>query len=244
MNKKTVFIVSLLMAIFLIGNVLAITAKIGNGVMVLRGETGDEIEKYVLVINDNNVSVDIKLTASGDLKDYITIKDTEFTLKPGEEKKAYFTIEVGKEGKTESKINVQFTPVNGKNGVGLSSTITVIANGENLDEDIDDPNVDENTGAGSDNNSSTRAASTSVTTNIIIENSNKNMIAFGTTMILALIFIVALIFYYARFKKKPEGNENMAIEEENIAIKKEITAEEENIATKKTKLKKRVKKRA
>jgi len=229
------------MAFFLIGNVLAITAKIGNGVMVLRGEIGDEIEKYVLVINDNNVSVNIKLSASGDLKDYITIKDTDFTLKPGEEKKAYFTIEVRKEGTTESKINVQFTPVDGKNGVGLSSTITVIA-GENSDENTDDTNIDENTDAGSDTesnvNSSTRAASTSVTTNIIIENSNKNVIAFGTTMVLALIFIVVLILYYAKFKKKPEENKNIAIEEENI------TSRNDNIESKKNKLKKRVKKRA
>ena len=237
MNKKIVFIVSLLITIFLIGNVLAITAKIGNGVMVLRGETGDKIERYVLVINDNNVSVGIKLTASGDLKDYIKIKDTEFTLAPGEEKKAYFTIEVGKEGKTESKINVQFTPVDGKNGVGLSSTITVIANGENLDEDSGDADAGGDTDAGSNtNSSSTNAVSVGITGNIAVGKLDKNLIALGTTMIIALVFIVVLILYYTKFKKKPEENENM--------IKEEIMDNEKNKGAEKTKLKKRVKKRA
>ena len=223
MDKKIVFIVSLLITFVLIGNVLAITASIGNARMILRAEIGDKIEKSILVKNVNDVAVNVALTASGDLKDYIIIKDINFTLEPGDEKKAFFTIEVKKSGTTESKINVQFTPVGEKNGVGLSSTIIIIADGTSLDEDTDDANIDKNTDAESDTNSSMKSVSGSITGNIAVGKLDKNMIAFGTTLILALVFIAVLIIYYAKFKKKAEKSENITI--------------------RKTKLKKRVKKR-
>ena len=117
---------SLFIVVLLISNVIAITGAIGNARMILRVNEGDEIEKYVLVKNVNEVKVDIIVSASGDLQDYIDIKDKEFSLNAGDEKKAYFIIKVPKEGTTESKINVQFTPDEG-NGVGLSSTVIVIA---------------------------------------------------------------------------------------------------------------------
>lgn len=227
MNKKTVFI-GLLMTFILIGNVLAaLDVKIGNGIMILRAETGDKIEKSILVINDNNFSVNIKLTASGDLADDITIKDDNFTLGPGEEKKAFFTIDVKKAGETESRVNVQFTPVGGKNGGVLSSKITVIAS-DNLNDGADDENVDEvvDTNADDDTNDNTNSSSTGITGNVIGK-LDKNMIALGTTLILALVFIVVLIIYY-RSKKKTMKNEEK-IEKERVV---------------KTKLKKRVKKRA
>jgi len=66
----------------------------------------------------------------GDLIDDIKIIDDEFTLGPGEEKKAQFTIDVKKSGTTESNINVKFSPINEGNGVGLSSTIIIIAKGD------------------------------------------------------------------------------------------------------------------
>lgn len=222
MNRKilSLFVLGLLILI-MIGNVLAITAAIGNARMILRPEIGETLEKSILVKNTNNVTVDILLTASGDLKEDITIKDNNFTLEPGAEKKAYFTIEVTKSGTTESKINVQFTPVDGKNGAGLSSTIVVITNGTSLDENTDVTN----TGT-EDNNSSTTSTKSSVTGKVI-GSLDKNMIAFGTTLILALVFIVVLIIYYTRFKKK--------------TIESKEKLEKEKVV--KTKLKKKVKKR-
>ena len=110
--------------------VSAITGSIGNARMILRAETGDEIEKYVLVKNVNDVAIDVQISVSGDLAEHIDIQDESFTLEAGDEKKAYFTVDVKKSGTSESKINVQFTPVDGGNGVGLSSTVIVIAEGD------------------------------------------------------------------------------------------------------------------
>jgi len=135
----------LLITINLLASVSAITASIGNGRMILRLEKGETIEKYIKVINNNNVSVNINLTASGDLADWIKIKDGAFTLQQGEEKKAYFEIKVKELGTTEGSIDVKFTPTDGKNGVGLSSTIIVIAKGEGEWEEEEIDEEEENT---------------------------------------------------------------------------------------------------
>lgn len=134
-GKKNIYI-SLIIIVIIFGfisSAYAITGSIGNARMILKenqdGETikvGDKIEKYVLVKNVNEVNVDITLFSSGDLGEYVDIRDKEFTLAPGEEKKAYFIIEVKKGGTTETRINVQFSPEEG-NGVGLSSTVIIIA---------------------------------------------------------------------------------------------------------------------
>ena len=118
------------LVIYLTASVYAITGSIGNARMILRVDTGDKIEKYILVKNVNNVSLDIELTKDGELSEDIEIKDEKFSLAPGEDKKAYFTINVREPGTTESKIHVKFSPQDKGNGVGLSSTIIVIAEGE------------------------------------------------------------------------------------------------------------------
>ena len=119
----------LILMIF-VSNVYAITGSIGNARMVLRPELGDKIEKSILVRNINDVPVDIELSILGDLEKYITIKDNNFTLQPGEDRKAFFVIDVQKGGVSETKINVKFTPTDGENGIGLSSTIIVIVEEE------------------------------------------------------------------------------------------------------------------
>jgi hypothetical protein len=199
MNKKTQVIafiaVFLILTLILISNVFAITASIGNARMILRAQTGDILEKSILVKNVNNVSVDILLTASGDLQDSITLKDKSFTLQPNEEKNAFFTIKVTKIGTTESRINVQFTPTGGKNGAGLSSTIVVIANGTDLNENSDvnaENNVDE-----ADNSSDNPVGA--IKNPLSSVKIGKNGFAFLTTIILAVIFIILLIVYYKKF---------------------------------------------
>ena len=127
--KWTLCLLIIFIFVSSINLVHAITGSIGNARMVLRANTGDEIEKYILVNNVNNISVNIELTKSGDLQDFIEIKDNNFTLAPGQDRKAYFMINVGKAGTSESKINVKFSPQDKGNGVGLSSTIIVIAEG-------------------------------------------------------------------------------------------------------------------
>ncbi len=106
--------------------VSSITASIGNSRMILRAESGEKLEKYVLVKNVNDVPVTVELVVSGDLENYTEIKDNNFTLSPEEEKKAYFTIESPVKGMSTSKIYVKFIPEEG-NTVGLVSTIIIIA---------------------------------------------------------------------------------------------------------------------
>lgn len=152
MKRALLLAFSLMIVIIFIDNVLAITGSIGNARMILRLETGEEIEKYVLVKNVNDVPLNIELTVSGDLKDYVNLKDTQFRLEAGEEKKAYFTIVAAEQGTTETKINVAFTPEEGS-GVGLSSAVIVIAQGESKrdllewfrksDSETDEPAADD-----------------------------------------------------------------------------------------------------
>lgn len=125
MNSKKI-ISCLLMSLIFVSFASAITGTIGNARMILRLEQGEEIERYILVRNVNNISVNIELFASGDLEDKINIKDESFVLESGEEKKAYFTIKPTEIGTTESRVHVRFEPVEGKDGVGLVSTIIVI----------------------------------------------------------------------------------------------------------------------
>ena len=128
MKQQNTKIVSLVLLLILsVGLVSAITGSMGNARMILRVETGDLIEKYILVKNVNDVPLDIELSPAGDLAEDIEIIDDKFSLGPGTEKKAYFNIKVKEEGTTESTINVKFTPEEGGNGVGLSSTVIVIA---------------------------------------------------------------------------------------------------------------------
>lgn len=142
MSKKIVpvSVLSIFILLILVFQVCAITGAIGNARMVLRVNAGEKIEKYILVKNVNDVPLNIELSAEGDLKDYIDIKDKEFKLNAGEEKKAYFTL-TAKAGSTESKINIKFIPEAGsgeKNGVGLSATIIVITNANESGGNADD----------------------------------------------------------------------------------------------------------
>jgi hypothetical protein len=136
MVNKTLFASLIIILIINVSSVLAITCSIGNSRMVLRANVGDVIEKYILVKNVNDVSVVIEMNPSGDLASYIKLKENNFTLQPGEDKKAYFELKVGKNGTTETNINIQFTPVGEKGGCGLSSTLIVLAGGESLDDEV------------------------------------------------------------------------------------------------------------
>lgn len=127
--KWTVGVFIILIFVSSISLIHAITGSIGNARMVLRVNTGDMIKKYILVKNVNEVPVNIELIKSGNLADNIEIKDNNFTLAPGQDRKAYFTIDIREAGTSESKINVKFSPKDGGNGVGLSSTVIVIAKG-------------------------------------------------------------------------------------------------------------------
>jgi hypothetical protein len=140
----------LILALFILASSFAsaLTGSIGNARMILKAEAGDVIEKYVLVKNVNNESININISVSGDLADYVDLDKESFVLQPGEEKKAYFTIEAKKPGQYETKINVQFSPLETGNGVGLSSTVilNVYGKGEmpEEEEESSDGNITDN----------------------------------------------------------------------------------------------------
>lgn len=106
----------------------AITGSIGNARMILRVTEGDTIERSILVKNVNDIAVDVDVYASGDLENDVIIEDESFRLEPDSEKKAFFNIKIKEAGTTETTINVRFSPIDGGNGVGLVSTVIVIAN--------------------------------------------------------------------------------------------------------------------
>ncbi|MBT4166242.1 hypothetical protein HOE04_04360 [archaeon] len=193
-------IISLLI-LTLISNVSAITGSIGNARMILRDKTvGDSIDKYVLVKNVNDVSVEINVSASGDLEKHIDITDDYFILGPGEEKKAQFIINVGKPGTTESVINVLFAPVDGGNGVGLKSTVIVLAeDGPGFIDKL----LGDNSGDGSDSDSATG------------DSTGKSGIIKIFLSITAIIFLILVILLYFAGNKP-----NKEIKDDKIKSKK------------------------
>ena len=194
MKKVSVGIFSFIVLSLMLANVLAITGSIGNARMVLQAATGEEIEKSILVKNVNDVPLDINISASGDLASYVEIKDKEFTLKAGEEKKAYFTIKALKPGTTETQINVAFTPEEGK-GVGLSSTVIVVAKGEEVQDTGGNTILNWLTGG----KNSTTANNT--TTGAFVTPAS---IGLASTAVILVIFIILLVMYSNKVKKKKE----------------------------------------
>jgi len=194
-RKKVIGVVlsALIISVILCVYVSAITGSIGNGRAVLHAEVGDKLERFVVVKNVNDIPLEIELSASGDLANYTKIKDNNFTLPPGQEKNAYFTIDVKKNGTTETRINVKFTPEEGS-GVGLSATLIIIAKnkGEATSDDEDIP-VDEE-GGGDD---------TSIDSGTE-ENNISKIVLIGTasTAVVLVIFIVLLVMLFKKSGKK------------------------------------------
>ena len=185
----------------------AITGKIGNGKMILNVEVGDTIDRSIRVINDNDVALKITISASGDLQSDVEIIDNDFTLQPGEEKNARFKIPVKNTGKTETRINVQFVPIDGGNGVGLASQIIINAVGENeLPEENDEytSEISENEGL--------------FTGNSIINSDSKikpSYIILGISSIVLLVLLLILVYFSKKIiKKRGNGGDSKRIKKE------------------------------
>ena len=186
--------------------------------MVLSMEVGDTMNRYVNVINDNNEPVNITLFVTGDLKDEMKLEETNFILEPNTEKKAYFVYKAKKAGSYETKVNVQFAPLNAKNGVGLSSTIIINVYGQS---DLLDDNTNNNS-TDSENNTS----GVNIRPNIgsVIKNTEngkfKPIYLLGiSTIILLLVFLGLLYFIYSKKTKKGEKG---GVANNGNKIKKEI----------------------
>ena len=188
-SKKLIFgILVVSFSLLLSFNVSAITAKIGNGKMILNVEVGDTVEKSIWVINDNDVAVDITLIPSGDLERDVEVLENNFRLEPMEDKSARFKIPITKAGRTETRINVKFTPVDGTQEVGLASLIIINA-GE--------------VGSLSDDENEDVEGSSLLTGNIIGANGvNKTYIVLGLSTLLLGIALVVLLYYSKKIRKK------------------------------------------
>lgn len=188
-------LITLFIAVLILSfSVYALTGSIGNARMVLKAEVGDTIQKYILVKNVNDEAVNITLSASGNLTKDTKIIDNSFILQPGDEKKAYFTIKARQPGSYETRISVQFLPLDKGNGVGLNSVVllNVYGQGEllkdnetDIEENVNDEETDEE----------------GITGAVIGENLNVNLVLLIFMSLLTLILIILLIFIIARKKK-------------------------------------------
>lgn len=204
MTRLSFVVIGLALICLMIGNVMAITASIGNARMILRANVGDTIEKSILVKNVNNETINIEVFASGDLEKNIKILDNNFTIDAGQEKNARFTIKVSKTGTTESQVNVKFFSPTEKKGVGLTSTVIVIASGEGTDpSDPTDP-----TDPSDPSDPSDPAA---------LGNLSPLMILFIVTGIVLLIFLGVLIAYYMKNGKQVEFKNELEAEDKEAS---------------------------
>jgi len=207
MKKRTITIIllTILISLISISSVLAITGSIGNSRMVLRLEPGQEIEKYILVKNVNDIPLTIDLIPTGDLEENVKLKEETFILYPGEEKKAYFTIFAEEAGSYETKINVKFTPEEG-NGIGLSSTIIIFSKNPDDTEPEDseeDEEIEEDYNTLTDENAS---VSFGMTGHAVDQQNDlkisKTQILIVSTIILIVIFLALIIYSLNKKKKK------------------------------------------
>ncbi|MCX6750855.1 MAG: hypothetical protein NTZ83_05335, partial [Candidatus Pacearchaeota archaeon] len=134
MKMKKILILAFAILFLISGSVLvsALTGSIGNAKMVLypevNGWTNTVIEKTIAVYNVNDVPVNITLKTDANATEFVELIDESFILEPGEEKEAQIEIKVRKVGRYEGRVNVFFSPIEGKDaGVVLSSTIIVFA---------------------------------------------------------------------------------------------------------------------
>ena len=205
----SIFIIILMLSF--VSSVYAITGSIGNARMILRPEIGDSIEKSILVKNVNDIAVDIELSTTGDLVEDIKIKDNKFRLNAGDEKKAFFTIDVRNSGTTETKINVKFIPIDGGNSVGLSSTIIIIPEEQkNAGNIFDIFKDDEETIEGNQVNGEVSVGKNKVTTDIEkSDNMNKGigLMAIGETFTIILFVALLILLGVANkhLKKRNSG---------------------------------------
>ena len=200
MKKRTFFFVVMILFLMISVNFVVaqkITAGLQGAKMVLSAKTGETVERYILVINKNDISVKIDLKKSGDLVDNLKIKGEEsFELAPGEERKVYFTIKADEPGTTETRINVLFTPPEG-NGVGLLSEITLIASGEKVDDAEDDIGLEDETNE--ENSFSFNPSGRAISDGNESKEVSAGTIALLSTAILAAI--LATLFLYSMKKR-------------------------------------------
>ncbi|MBS3093066.1 hypothetical protein J4456_00620 [Candidatus Pacearchaeota archaeon] len=218
---KTVYHLTIIIVLLLLISSVhseKITGSIGNARMILKATQGDVINKCVLVKNVNDIDLEIMVSASGDLADYVTFKEEKFLLTAGDEKKACFEITAKKSGTTETKINVKFAPEDG-NGVGLSSTIIIVAEKNNLLPDFfgdDEETIVENSEETDD-----RVTKTGI---VPIKKKSFNLVIVSA-LITTFLVVVLLILLGFTINKNPVISDKK-IKKEQTKQKKEMLTNE------------------
>jgi len=141
--KTTLVITLTVMFFLLIQSVSALTATIGNSKMILYPESDEEITRSILVKNVNDVPVTITFNVDPETTNVVKLEEETFSLLPGEEKKAFFTIRATTPKTESTRIQVQFSSEEDKNTVGLASTVSL--NPESNNEDDFAPKPEEKT---------------------------------------------------------------------------------------------------
>ena len=214
-----------ILALILIGMIVlsslpiveATRARIGNARMVLRAPVGDVLERFILTENANEYDVRVELNAVGGLADNVVIKDSNFTLVPGEQKRAYFTIFASEAGSTETKVVVSFTPIDSElgNKASIASRVFFITEGEGSSTDntdssdtSDQNSTDTNTDASGSANSNTVGVGFAVADSASAFLKSPSFILIASTIILIIILIILAIIYYKNKENKGQKKEN------------------------------------
>lgn len=204
-NYSKVMLISLILLSLSFSS--AITGKIGNARAIINAEVGETLDRTMLVINDNNVTVNIELFASGDLADDVTFLDNNFTLESGDEKRARFEVEVNKAGTTETSINVKFTEVGKKNGVGMTSTLIIKAEGKDVEEEFGGSFLDV-----AEDSEETEERTESST----VENETSIMTYLGITLFVMVVLLGVLIYLFQAKQK----NNKLSFLDKDIKLRK------------------------
>jgi hypothetical protein len=193
----------LLLVLLSLSLVAAITGTIGNARMVLRAQTGDTLEKTILVRNTNNESINIEMFPSGDLENFTKITNPNFTLPAGESKDVSFSIKINQEGTTETKINIKFSSTTGAGGVGLSSTIVVMASNEPVPDTPDQNYQPQNSSdtPQEDTTSNSQATTPNPVIKLITENPTVTFLI-ALLVIFLILLLILLILTMRKTKQK------------------------------------------
>lgn len=213
-KRVLVIFTAVLLVLSMVNFASAITGKIGNARAVLYPEVGlfgVTIDRTIQVINDNDVPISIKMEAAAN-SSFIQIVDKEFTLEPREERNAEVKIKLKKAGDYEGRVNIFFAPEDGKGaGVALSSTFIIHAT-----------STSEDTGS-ADDSESVDEDGNPVTGNVVLDTfkDKKNLpiiIASVSTVILAGVFIILVIFSKRKKKKLQKSKDFRLSKSHNFEI--------------------------
>jgi hypothetical protein len=129
-------LVSVFLAVLLSATVNALTASIGNARMIIHTDveqgTPTVIQKSIKINNVNNMSVEVTLMPSGDIKDFTQVLDNNIILSPEQSRDARFVMSLEYGGRYDGKILVNFKSAEEgvkSQPVGLASTIVILAEG-------------------------------------------------------------------------------------------------------------------